>query len=304
MIMNSRQIEIFHAVMKTGTATGAAQKLDITQPAVTAAIKQLEGSLGFNLFHRSAGRLQPTSEADILEGEASRIQDSMVVFRRLAGRLKKDLTTHLRVATPPAFSHQLIPQAVAGFVAGTTDCLIDVSTVHHDQIMTGLTEAGGANSIGFSFGLGERLGLGSIPIGKANVVALIPNDWPLAAKANVALGDLAGYPVIGTYADEPLGLEVERLISQAGVDLDIVVRAHNHNVAARLVEKGVGVALLDSVTAAYISQYHGGGSFRVLPLDGAAALPVKAIYSYEHPLNDNAKNFVDIFRHCFQRLIV
>ncbi len=150
--MNSRQIEIFHAVMKTRTATGAAQKLGITQPAVTAAIKQLEGSLGFNLFHRSSGRLQPTSEAHVLDGEASRIRDSMVVFRRLAGRLKKDLTTHLRIATPPAFSHQLVPQAVAEFTAGTTDCLIDVSTVHHDQIMTGLVEAGGANSLGFSFG--------------------------------------------------------------------------------------------------------------------------------------------------------
>lgn len=302
--MNSRQIEIFHAVMKTRTATGAAQKLGVTQPAITAAVKQLEAFLGFNLFHRSAGRLQPTTEAHILDSEAARIQDSLVVFRRLAERLKKDLTTHLRVATPPALSHQLIPQAVAEFVTSTTDCLVDVSTVHHDQIMVGLAETGGSNSLGFSFGLDERPGLGSTLIGKANVVALVPGDWPLATEGTLSLEKLSGYPVIGTYANEPLGLEVDRLIIQAGVNLDIVVRAHNHNVAARLVEQGIGAALLDSVTAAYVSQYHGSGSFRVLPIDGADTLPVKAVYSYEHPLNTNARNFIDIFRHCFQQSVL
>ncbi len=300
--MNSRQIEIFHAVMKTGTATGAARKLGITQPAVTTAIKQLEGALGFNLFHRAAGRLQPTSEAHILDGEAARIQDSLVVFRRLAGRLKKDLTTHLRVSTPPAFSHQLIPQAIAGFMESTQDCLIDVSTVHHDQILSGLAESGGANSLGFSFGLGERLGLGSIPIGQAKIVALVPANWPLARENSLSIDSLIGYPVIGTYANEPLGLEVDRLITEANVNLDIVVRAHNHIVAASLVEKGIGAALLDSVTAAYAKQSVSSGKFVVIPVEGGVPLPVKAVYSYEHPLNANARNFVDIFRQCYQRL--
>ena len=301
--MNSRQIEIFHAVMKTNTATDAARKLGITQPAVTAAIKQLEGTLGFNLFHRAGGRLQPTSEAHILDGEAARIQDSLVVFRRLASRLKKDLITHLRVATPPAFSHQIMPQAIADFMENTRDCLIDVSTVHHDQILSGMAESGGANSLGFSFGLGERPGLGSIAIGQAQIVALVPASWPLAREKTLPVSSLAGHPVIGTYANEPLGLEVERLISQANVNLDIVVRAHNHNVAASLVEKGIGAAVLDAVTAAYAKQSVGSGSFVIVPVEGGVSLPVKAVYSYEHPLNANARNFIDNFRHCFQRLV-
>ena len=300
--MNSRQIEIFHAVMKTGSATGAARKIGITQPAVTAALKQLEIQLGFNLFHREAGRLQPTSEAHILDGEASRIQDSLLMFRRLANRLKKDMTTHLRISTPPALSHQLIPQAISLFTEKNRDCLIDISTLHHDQILSNTSEIGGANSLGFSFGLDGRRGLGSIPIGKVKIVALVPEAWPLASTEVLSVDSLAGLPMIGTYATEPLGLEVERLISEANVNLDVVVRAHNHIVAASLVEKGVGAALLDGVTATYAKQISGDRAFRVLPVEGAASLPVKAIYSYEHPLNDNARNFVDIFRHCFQQV--
>lgn len=301
--MNSRQIEIFHAVMKTGSATSAARNLGVTQPAITAAIKQLEGAMGFNLFHREAGRLQPTSEARILDGEATRIQDSLVVFRSLASRLKKDMTTHLRIAAPPALSHQVIPQAISLFTEKNQDCLIDVSTLHHDQILTSAIDAGGANNLGFAFGLGGRRGLGSIPIGKVDVVALVPKKWPLALETSFSVNRLADLPVIGTYANEPLGVEVERLIIEADVSLNIVVRAHNHSVAASLVERGVGVALLDALTAAYAVQTSSGNSFAVVPVDGAASLPVKAIYSYEHPLNDNAKNFVDIFRQCLHQLV-
>jgi len=300
--MNSRQIEIFHAVMKTGSATSAAEKLGITQPAITAAIKQLEGSLGFNLFHREAGRLQPTSEARVLDIEAARIEDSLTMFGRLADRLKTDMATHLRIVTPPALSHQLIPQTVALFTGQEQDCLIDVSTLHHDQILSSAVEGGGANNLGFSFGLSGRRGLGSITVGKAEVVALIPAGWPMESAKNLEIRALAECPVIGTYASEPLGHEVERLIAATNVSLNVVVRAHNHIVAASLAEKGVGIALIDSVTAAYALQTCTAGAFSVVPVVGSKSLPILAVYSYEHPLNENAKKFVDIFRSCFHRL--
>lgn len=300
--MNSRQIEIFHSVMKTGSATAAARKLGITQPAVTTAIKQLEGTLGFNLFHREAGRLQATAEARILDAEAERIEDSLVMFRRLAGRLKKDMTTHLRIAAPPALCHHIIPQAIALFAKENQGCLIDVSTLHHDQVLSNVAEGGGANNLGFSFGLGGRRGLGSTVVGKADIVALVPIDWPQASAASLPVSAIADLPVIGTYANEPLGLAVERLILGADVQPNTVVRAHNHSVAASLVEKGIGLAFLDSVTASFAHHISGGRAFKVLPVEGAEALTVKAVYSYEHPLNENARKFVDIFRVCFRQL--
>ncbi|WP_246685911.1 LysR family transcriptional regulator [Mesorhizobium sp. B2-4-6] len=50
--MNYRQLEIFAAVMRTGTASKAAELLGITQPAASRALVELEGSLG---FHFSTG---------------------------------------------------------------------------------------------------------------------------------------------------------------------------------------------------------------------------------------------------------
>jgi len=297
--MNGRQIEIFHAVMRAGTVTEAAQRLGITQPAVTASLKQIEAGLGFNLFHRASGRLHPTAEARILYNEAERIQDSLGIFNKLAQRLKKDLTMHLRIATPPAFSHALIPETISRFVAKTRHCIIDVTTQHHEQILKDISSTVGQNNLGFTFGLGERWGLGSVPVGTAQVVALVPLSWDLAGKSHISVRELAARPLIGTFAGEPLGNAVENLMNRAEVESDSVIRVHTHSVAASLVSKGVGATIIDSVTAAY-AQNNKDAAFQVIPIDQAPAMPVTAVFSYEHPLNRHAKQFVDIFRQCFR----
>ena len=300
--MNARQIEIFHAVMRAGTVTEAAERLGVTQPAVTAGLKQIEASLGFNLFQRSGGRLHPTQEARILIGEAERIQDSLDVFRKMARRLKQDLVEHLRIATPTAFSHTLIPDAITGFVDSNPSCLIDVTTQHHEQILNDLASKGGANSLGFTFGLGERRGIGSISIGKARLVALVPGAWPLAGRRSVSVSEIVDGPVVGTFQGEPLGDAVDRLMRSAELSPDPVIRVHNHSLAAHLAIKGVGATIIDSLTAYHIEKTQSSEDFALIPLEESPQLDVTAIYSYEHPLNRHAKTFIDGFRKHYNRL--
>ena len=64
--MKLRHIEVFFAVMSQGTVTAAAYYLGITQPSVTASLKNAEADLGFKLFHRRKGRLTPTPDAKVL----------------------------------------------------------------------------------------------------------------------------------------------------------------------------------------------------------------------------------------------
>jgi DNA-binding transcriptional LysR family regulator len=315
--MNSRQIEIFHTVMLMGTVTEAATKLGITQPAVTASLKQIEGTLGFMLFHRAGGRLHPTAEAQVLFSEAERIQDNLEVFRKLAVRLKNDLTAHLRIAVPPVFSLDLIPDTIASFIAETSSCMIDVTTQHHDQILADIASAVGHNNLGITFGLEhsksstktkrseEKLsmaGLGSIPIGSAQIVALIPASWPLARKPRISVSDFRDKPMVGTFTGEPLGNAVENMLKNSGISNDFSVRVHNHSVAANLASKGVGAAFIDSVTAAYAQRYYGEKTFKVRAIQQAPSLSVTAVFAYAHPLNAHAKRFIDIFRKHFKAL--
>ncbi|WP_340524226.1 LysR family transcriptional regulator, partial [Cupriavidus necator] len=70
--MRLRQIEVFRAVMLTGTVSEAARLLHVSQPVVTRVLQHAEASLGFRLFERVRGRLQATPEANALYGDVER----------------------------------------------------------------------------------------------------------------------------------------------------------------------------------------------------------------------------------------
>jgi DNA-binding transcriptional LysR family regulator len=296
MSLNSRQIETFYAVMKTGSVTEAANSLNVTQPAVTASLKQIETALGFNLFHRASGRLHPTAEAKILFNEAARLHDSIQVFEKLSERLKSDLTTHLRIAAPPAFCHQLIPNAITAFSMAEADSMIDVTTQHSEGILADLSSEVGRNNLGFTFGTDDRKGLGSMTLGKAEIQALVPANLPHLHGAELEITDLHQQPVVGWFHGEPLADAVKNMVESAGITPLYRARAHSHAVAADLASQGVGIAIIDNITARYAQKTKPRDSFKIRPVRQAPTLPITAVYSYEHPLSNKAKAFIEAFR--------
>ena len=61
--MRLRQIEIFYHVYRVGTISGAAQALNVSQPSVSKVLRHAEDQIGFELFQRVNGRLEPTPAA-------------------------------------------------------------------------------------------------------------------------------------------------------------------------------------------------------------------------------------------------
>jgi DNA-binding transcriptional LysR family regulator len=61
--LSLRQIEVFHAVMLTGSLSEAGRMLFVTQPAVSRILASAENRLRYPLFERVKGRLHPTPEA-------------------------------------------------------------------------------------------------------------------------------------------------------------------------------------------------------------------------------------------------
>ncbi|WP_456876474.1 LysR family transcriptional regulator [Ewingella americana] len=63
-----REIEIFRSVMLTGSTSRAAEKLNISQPAVSQAIRKLEEGACLKLFARVRGRLLPSARSHCADG--------------------------------------------------------------------------------------------------------------------------------------------------------------------------------------------------------------------------------------------
>lgn len=80
--LNNRQIEIFAAIMKSGTVSRAAELLGVTQPGVSRTISELERSLGFSLFDRVRNRIIATPEGRIFYAQVGELSRHGYAARR------------------------------------------------------------------------------------------------------------------------------------------------------------------------------------------------------------------------------
>ncbi|MGV6802076.1 MAG: LysR family transcriptional regulator [bacterium] len=291
--MRARQIEIFHAIMRFGSITKAAEQLYLTQPAVTTSLKHLEAELGYPLFHRQGKRLQPSHEARILYHEAQNVRESISIFENLAARLKHDLNHHLRLITPTALSHEIIPNALADFAPRSGDSALDFSIQHHEQIIDTIATDRSITGFGLTFGKAYREGIKGFEIGQAKICALIPAQSELYQQEDIAITDLAGMKIIGTFSGEPLNNVINSFTSGVIQPENRLLRVHTHIVAANLVSRNLGFAIVDSFTANYAMKIFSDTAFSVAYFKQAPALSVSAIYNADRPLSGLADELLN-----------
>ena len=102
--MNLRQIEAFKAVIESGTVTQAAERLAISQPAVSKLLQSFERGSGLTLFTREKGRLSPTTEARLLYEEVERIFQGAGRVRQAADEIRSLKRGLLSIGVMPALS--------------------------------------------------------------------------------------------------------------------------------------------------------------------------------------------------------
>ena len=114
--MRLRHIEVFNAVMLTGSVSAAARMINVTQPAVSRTLQHAELQLGFALFQRVGGRLRPTLEAQTLYPHVERLFQQLDEVQRLSANLRAGRSKHaLQVLTVLAMSYEVMPRAICLF---------------------------------------------------------------------------------------------------------------------------------------------------------------------------------------------
>ena len=102
--MNLRQLEIFEAVMRTGSLSAAARSLGVSQPAISKALRLAEQEAGFVLFRRIRGRLFPSPEAETLLPQVERVRSEIGAVSLLLKQLRDG---HAGSVDRPALSRRL-----------------------------------------------------------------------------------------------------------------------------------------------------------------------------------------------------
>jgi len=113
--INFRQFDAFRAVMLNGSVTQAAAMLNISQPAVSRLIHDLEEHIDIRLFERTKGRLHPTPDADQLFQELERTYGGLNRIVDFIEDLRQLKSGQFRLAATTPTGQSIVPIALKEF---------------------------------------------------------------------------------------------------------------------------------------------------------------------------------------------
>jgi DNA-binding transcriptional LysR family regulator len=285
--LNLRQIEVFRAIMLTGSINGAAKLLHISQPAVSRQISYTEQRLGLILFERTKGRLYPTPEARRLFSEATAVYEGVHRFNAVADDLIENRAGHLRLACSPNLGQWLLPRAITRFCQQFPDVRIILHTLLPETLLQAvLTQQ---VELGVAFLQDTHPNVHIRPLYENRLVAALPAGHPLAAHEVLHISDLSGQPFIGFGNDVPFGRLVRALFQEAGGAFQVKIEVQQAHVARALVQAGTGIALIDELTA--------NGpiwpDIVVRPIIPTVPAPVSLLHRTLEPLSRLAQEFIN-----------
>lgn len=268
--MRARQLEVFTAVMRVGTVTGAAELLNISQPALSQILLHCEDDLGFKLFAREKGRLRPTAEALEIYPEAERLFSGLEGLRRKTQDLRLGRAGLVRVAAsvPPAMS--VLPEILAGYRARYPDVLLR-SHVAPIATLIAMLRAGDA-ALALAMDDTAPPDIDVEPLGATTFCCLLPEAHPLGDLETVSFADLAEETLISYRAATRPRDELDKAAQRQGRTFVAQLEIEVSISAVGFVQAGLGIAVVDALLP--WGQFDG---VTTRPLQGGPKLPLSLL---------------------------
>lgn len=235
------QLRSFAEVAETGHLTRAAERLHLSQPAVSAHIRALEEGLGVRLFERTASGMSLTRAGQELLQHARAVIAAAEQMRRAALAMSGALSGHVRIGSvsDPEFIRlgEFLGRAVERYPLLELDVHQEVSGAALEAVRDGALDAS------FYFGAAPQRGIDALALTEVVYRVAGPAAW----RARIEGADwaaLAAMPWILTPSISTHNRLVRALFSEHGVEPSKVVEADNETVISNLIESGVGLSLL------------------------------------------------------------
>jgi DNA-binding transcriptional LysR family regulator len=245
--MNARQIEAFRLVMSCGGVSAAARRMNVSQPSVSRLITELERASGLTLFDRHRGKTTPREEAVSFYEEVEKLFFGLTHLRRAAEDIRNMGQRALRVTCFPAAGNTLLPDIVAQFrhAQPATGIALDIRT--SDGVLDLM--ALGTADVGITASAREHASIETVATFTALCMCVMRASDPLAAMPVVELAKLKCSSVVWVEPDSQITAAVWPRISEADVLRQRTIETNLALPACRLVQNGLGVAIVDPMTA-------------------------------------------------------
>lgn len=285
LIFKLRHMEVFRAVMLTGSISGAAKMLFVSQPAVSKLIAYVEGRLNLRLFDRLNNRLVPTADAHTLYREVERVYQAAMAVNECAAALSASPSEQLRICCSGSLATAVMPAALAEIKREVPSMKI----LWHTSLIVEMPIQLLSKKVDLSISalpvIHEHLH--SQAFMRGYMVCVLPKGHPLADEPAISLHQLEHEPLMLFRPDMPFGKLLVGAFERAGVKLKSFLDFSNAVEAAALVKQGMGVTIIDEFVA-------GDSGLVVKPLVEEIEFDISFVYSRFEPLPPSALRLMQV----------
>jgi DNA-binding transcriptional LysR family regulator len=247
MRFSLRVLSYFEAVADRGSVTAAAHALHISQPSLSAAIRELEQALSVTLFvrHHAKGLTLTAAGRQVL-AHAKALLAHAADFERVAGAVGPGLGGELKVACFVTLSPFVLPRLCSLVATEHPDIRLITAEADHEDLHAGLRD--GTIELGISYLYEEQQDILAVPIGVLPPRVVISSKHPLAKKKRIRLRELRGEPYV--LLDLPRTRDYFlSLFRSCGVTPIVRHSSMSYETVRGLVARGEGFSILNTMPA-------------------------------------------------------
>ena len=245
-MLSSKQIEIFYQVYKNNSMSGAAEKLQISQPSVSKTLAGIEKNLGFKLFLRKGKKLHPTLEANELFEYASLVTNQLKNFNYIANTYKSRSFDYINIGTTPSLAETIVPKVINNYLKENKSTRFNLINLNSIDLVEDRYKPDIDITICFNArGMNNNNSV-ILKQGEHKLVSPISFGLP----SNININDLINYPYIeitnllSLYSEE----SIMNYFVKNNIEMNFVLKSDSYSAALAMIEMGMGVSLIDDNT--------------------------------------------------------
>ncbi|MCK6600063.1 MAG: LysR family transcriptional regulator [Bdellovibrionaceae bacterium] len=247
-MMNLYQLTTFVTVISEGSMTAAADKLFLTQPAVSQQIRNLEEELGVELLVRGVRQIKATPQGEILYEHARKIlnhvQQAEIAIKSMGAELKGNVV----IGTLNSLGLHMMSPIIGRLLRHNPDLMVKVEYNKGEELLTqfnnGLVDVVILPEVTKEFKITMGDGVESKFLNKEEMW-LVSSGKDSNIPQQISISELCEYPIVHFTGEYPAFDNIlNQKIKSSGKKLNVIFESSNVGTLKRVVETGIGLGFL------------------------------------------------------------
>ncbi|MDR6287868.1 DNA-binding transcriptional LysR family regulator [Inquilinus ginsengisoli] len=245
-------LRLFLEVAEAESITGGAARANLALASASARIRGMEEAAGTALLQRGRRGVTPTPAGQAVLHHARLVLQQMQRMRGELGDYAQGLKGHVRILGNTAALTEFLPEPLAEWLAAHPRIDIDLeerpSHAIVEAVAAGLADFGIVADAADGGGVSQG-GLETLPFRIDRLVLAVPRGHPLARRRRIAFAEVLDEDFVGLGPGSALQEHLGRHAARAGRALKLRVRLGGFDAVCRMVEQGVGLAVVPQTAA-------------------------------------------------------